>query len=587
MIRADFPEVVRAAERTFLGPDESGPGAAARAAQELFLMRRAAFSIAVHAVEMLRQRTGGIAGRRVILLVGAGKNGGDALFAGVTLRERGATVVAVQTMDRIHAAGLAAFRDSGGQLVPCPDDLDALFAGADLVVDGILGSGARPGLTPQLRQVLAAARKVAPVLAVDLPSGIDPRTGAIPEPVAGADLTVACGGVMAGLLLPPADALVGEIRVADLDFAPYLPAVSAVRRFQDDEISALWPIPERTETKYSRGVVGVFAGSNAYPGAGVLACLGAVRSGGGMVRYIGPQAVKTLVVEHLPEVVGENPASAIGPHAKKCDAYVIGPGLLPEDATHGAARELCTTAQRAVIDAGALDIVPARDQHGDAGPVRPHVVLTPHAAEAARLAERLGVAHDLAPAVLVKNLARATGTTVLLKGATTLIAPGDDPDALISQSDATPALATAGAGDVLAGIIGTLLAAGVDGPSAAAVGAAVHGRAARLAARVPSLNSGGAVPVQCGYSPEEMPIPLRASDVAAAIPTVLAALRDRHDEGPGQVAAQGTYARDGQVDRRVSSASGGQTIRVGALGRRDLSVRAGHTIRRTRVPRRA
>src|SRR5699024_4945693 len=213
--------------------------------------------------------------------------------------------------------------------------------------------------------------------------------------------------------------------------------------------------------KYSRGVVTVAAGSSAFPGAAVLASAGAARTGAGMVRCVAPAPVLDLVLRTRPEIIGHRaPAADAPPRA----AAAGGPATARPPALHPRARagvELLLIGtgelERGVIDAGGLDTLTGDDRFG------PHVILTPHGGEAARLARRLDIDPRRPVAELASALAARTGATVLHKGAVTVIAPGDG-GPLRTQDDATSQLATAGTGDVLAGMLGALLAAGLPGP---------------------------------------------------------------------------------------------------------------------------
>ncbi|UYG16940.1 NAD(P)H-hydrate epimerase [Brachybacterium huguangmaarense] len=482
MITAYTAEDVRRAERPLLDADVP-------------LMQRAAAALAARCLPLLRERAGTVPGSRVVLLVGPGSNGGDALFAGAHLARRGAAVTAVQTEAALHDAGAAALSRAGGCLHRArgADEQTARLLGdADLVVDGVLGIGGRPELSDELAAILAAANaSPASVVAVDVPTGVDATTGEAADDAVRAELTVTMGAVKAGLLLPGAAAHVGRVDLVDLGLAPHLPSEPAVRRLETEDVRELWPVPGPADQKYSRGVVTIDAGSADFPGAGVLSASGAARAGAGMVRYRGPAAVRDMILARRPEVVG-----ADGRH----QAVVIGSGLSPEDPRcRRGVEELCAEDAVGVLDAGALSAI----RPGDRLPS--HVVLTPHAGEAARLAEALDLPSSLPPARLAGELARATGATVLLKGEVTLVADGDAPDRLYSQAEATPWLGTAGTGDVLGGILGTLLAAGLPGPLAAALAASVHGRAGVAASR------GGTAP-------------LVALDVAEHVPAVLTAI---------------------------------------------------------------
>lgn len=437
------------------------------------LMQRAAAGLAAELVRELREHAGGVYGRRVTLLVGPGSNGGDALWAGERLLRRGVQVTAVLTSERVHAEGLAALRAAGGRVVDATvstDDALRPVDDADVVVDGLLGIGGRPGLTGTAAEIVSWPELVEllHVVAVDLPSGVDPDTGRTDGPHVEADVTVTFGERKPCLLLPPGRASAGEVRVVDIGLG--LLRDPAVVEYDLEEAEALWPIAWPADDKYSRGVVGVVAGGATYTGAAVLSTGAAVRSGAGMVRYLGPGAATDLVRARWPEVV---------PGPGRVQAWVLGPGVDPDDAGQAEhVRAALAGEEPCLVDAGALGLLPGllRD---DA--VRAPLLLTPHAGELARLLTDLGDATDRGaveddPVAHARRAAGATGATVLLKGATTVVvAPDGGP--VRSQADGPAWLATAGSGDVLSGIVGTLLAAGLDPSSAGALGALVHGRA--------------------------------------------------------------------------------------------------------------
>ncbi len=486
------------------------------------LMHRAAWALASAVRRALVADGIRPAGASVVGLVGRGNNGGDTLHAMALLAGRGARTTAI-AFGPVHEGGLLALRAAGGQVLSVdPDapgervwlgDAVAEAFGADLLLDGLLGIGARGGLsgTPArvvellngLLDAVDDSRALPLVLAVDVPSGIGVDDGTVPGPVLRADRTVTFGALKAGLLLPPAAGLVGELEVVDLGLRPALAALGepAVRRLEDADAAALWPVPGPGDDKYRRGVLGVVAGSTGYPGAAVLAVAGALGAGCGMVRYLGPRRATESVIAAHPEVV-----AAPG----RVQAWVLGPGVDGERQSDRARAVLrALDGVPAVVDAGALAQLPKR--------VAATVVLTPHAGELASLLRARGVEVDRAgveaePLRWAREAHRLTGATVLLKGATTLVvgAGGE----VFSQAEAPPWLATAGAGDVLAGMLGALLAgcseAVVAEPSLAgrlaAAAALVHGRSAHAA------NPGG---------------PVSASAVAAAVPGVLAGLLSR------------------------------------------------------------
>jgi ADP-dependent NAD(P)H-hydrate dehydratase / NAD(P)H-hydrate epimerase len=425
------------------------------------LMRRAAYGLGAAIVSELTARTGGVAGRRVCAVVGSGDNGGDALWAATFLRRRGASADAILLKpERTHRQGLAAFRKSGGRVV------ENIAAGTDLVIDGVVGiSGAGP-LRPNAAEVFAAVDANAiPVVAVDIPSGIDVATGAISGSAVHAALTVTFGG------LKPVHALADCGRVHLVDIGLDLPETD-VAGFEAADVAARWPVPGPHDDKYTQGVTGVMAGSSTYPGAAVLCTGAAVAATSGMVRYAG--SAHSEVLAYWPEVI----ASATPASAGRVQAWVVGPGLGTDETGAAALWFALETDLPVLVDADALTILAA---HPDiVSGRRAPTLLTPHAGEFARLAgappgdDRVGA---------TRKLADALGVTVLLKGNVTVIA---EPGGVVYLNPAGQSwAATAGSGDVLSGMIGALLAAGLPAAEAAAAGAFVHARAAALSAADP------------------------------------------------------------------------------------------------------
>jgi hydroxyethylthiazole kinase-like uncharacterized protein yjeF len=460
------------------------------------LMQRAAAGLATVIARELARSRGRVYGARVVLLVGAGSNGGDALWAGARLCRRGVRVDAVLLADQAHREGLAGLRSAGGRVhdpAGLPDDV---LGRADVVVDGILGIGGRPGLDGVAAVLLDQAPPDACVVAVDLPSGVHPDTGEVGPGAVRADLTVTFGVLKPALLLPPAVQLAGRVELVDIGLEPQVgEAVVSVAALDAQALAAAWPWPGPADDKYRRGVLGVVAGGAGYTGAAVLCSGAAVRSGVGMVRYLGPAEPTALVRGRWPEVV---------PGEGRVQAWVLGPGLDPEDGDGQAARVRDALAGDlpCLVDAGALDLLTERRHAG--------TLLTPHAGELARLLSRLDGAPteradvEAAPVKHARRAAQLTGATVLLKGSTTLVVPPDG-GTVLAQHAGPPWLATAGSGDVLAGVAGTLLAAGLDPLLAGAVAAAVHGSAGTLA------SAGG---------------PIDAGRLLDTLPRAIAALRD-------------------------------------------------------------
>ena len=423
------------------------------------LMRRAAFGLAAAIAAELRERTGGVAGRSVCAVAGSGNNGGDALWAATLLRRRGTAASAV-LLDpaRTHRRALAAFLAAGGRIV------ENIPAATDLVIDGVVGISGSGPLRPEAAQVFAGAAAV-PVVAVDVPSGVDVHTGAISGPAVHAALTVTFGG------LKPVHALADCGRVELLDIGLSLPPTDLVGLDAAD-VRALWPVPGPHDDKYTQGVTGILAGSAAYPGAAVLCTGAAVAATSGMVRYAGSAAAE--VVAHWPEVVIA-PAAA---EAGRVQAWAVGPGLGTGETALAALTFALGSDLPVVVDADALTVLAAHPHllSGRAAPT----VLTPHGGEYLRFG--LGpVGEDRVGAA--RRLAETMGAVVLLKGNVTVIADPAGPTHL-NPAGASWA-ATAGSGDVLTGIIGALLAGGLPPAEAAASAAFVHARAANASAADP------------------------------------------------------------------------------------------------------
>ncbi|MET9056659.1 NAD(P)H-hydrate dehydratase [Streptomyces antibioticus] len=464
-------ETVRSAERALMALLPEGA-----------LMQRAAAGLAAACADLL----GRVYGRRVVLLVGSGDNGGDALYAGARLARRGAGVTAVLLAPgRAHAEGLAALLRAGGRTVT-PDGAGPAVRRADLVLDGIVGIGGKGGLREDAAALVErVAATGAAVVAVDLPSGVEADSGEVRGAAVRADLTVTFGAHKPALLIDPAREYAGSVRFVDIGLEP--PADGAVlEALQHADVAALLPVPGAESDKYRRGVVGVAAGSARYPGAAVLAVAGALRGGAGAVRYVGPAG--PAVLARFPETL----VSDRGPReAGRVQAWVVGPGAGDDSA---AVTEVLATDVPVLLDADGLRLADPDAVRSRTAPT----LMTPHAGEAAAL---LGVAREEVEAARLahaRELAARYRATVLLKGSTTLVADPDGGPVRVNPTG-TPWLATAGSGDVLSGLAGSLLAAGLTARDAGSVAAYLHGLAGRVA-------SDGA--------------PVGAHDVAEAVPGV-------------------------------------------------------------------
>lgn len=488
------PEEIRAAEQRLF---ESVP--------ESVVMRRAAYAVAVRTAHLLTRSTGGVSGRHVTLFVGAGNNGGDALWAGHYLRQRGVGVSAILLApEKAHAAGLAALRRSGGRAVAATGvgadtagvgaaAVDALER-ADVVIDGIVGLSARGPLRPVAAELVQ--RVDVPVVSVDLPSGVDPVTGAAAGAAVRADVTVTFGGLKPCHLLDAAAVCSGEVVVADIGLDDHLgePDLAVL---DPDEVGAGWPVPSPADDKYSQGVTGIVAGSAVFPGAAVLACGAAVHATSGMVRYAGPAA--DLVRSHWPEVVGTGSITDAG----RVQAWAIGPGI----GTGSNGRDVLTRVLESGLpvcaDADAITLLAENPSLWDARDPDAPLVLTPHAGEFARIAGELG--EDRVSAV--RSAARRFNAVVLLKGHATVVAEPGGRVLINSSPQAWPA--TAGSGDVLTGLIGALLSSEIDPLAACGYAAHVHALAAEIAA--------------CGGGAAGAPI--GASALLAAVPHAIREVR--------------------------------------------------------------
>ncbi|WP_284755199.1 NAD(P)H-hydrate dehydratase [Arthrobacter sp. efr-133-R2A-120] len=510
MISAFTGTQIRAAEQPLL---DAGGGAV--------LMQRAAHGLAHAVVRELRSEGRSLYGSSVTVLAGKGNNGGDGLYAAAMLAKRGMRATAVLTAGSAHPDALAAFESAGGRVHVLDGDnaeeLAVLVAGDDVVIDAILGTGARGGLGGSAAELIAALQDLKPdlVVACDTPSGVDADTGEVHWPVLTARLTVAFGGVKAGLMADPGEGCAGRVILVPIGIEEFLPT-PALRRFSARDLAAVLPDPGRRAHKYTRGVLGIVAGSERYTGAAALCVEAASKAGAGMVRYLGPEVVARQVLTRTPEAIWE-PAEP-----GRVQAWLLGPGLDEAEQLHRARDVLAAASdagQPAVVDAGALELLPER--------CPPNWILTPHAGELAALLGRGEVRvtrEDVESRTVhfARLAAEHTGAVVLLKGATTVVASPSG--AVFSQSDGCPWMSTAGSGDVLGGIIGALAAAYAesglddDGPFAglgiapgerwaavAAVGASIHGLAGSAA------SAGG---------------PLTASDVAGAVPGVFRFLRE-------------------------------------------------------------
>ncbi len=460
---------------------------------DVALMRTAGEKIA----EMARRRT---RGSRIVAFAGSGNNGGDAFAALAQLPASFERIVYADLAERPSAARRDAERsaaEAGVLMRALPQTLDearAALKGCGLALDGLLGTGARLPL-PQKYDALVTAlnESTAAVLAIDLPSG-----------TVDADVTVTLGALKIGLLLEPLRSLAGELWLADIGLSGKAIAEQAAEfsALDDGEFLQLFPRRPRDSDKRKAGAPLIIAGSEQFPGAAVLSALGAARSGAGYVTVAAPKGALPALRAHLIEqvVVELTSADDLIDVAGRCSAIGIGPGLGLDDRTGGIVRDFVKRCDLPIVaDASALfhfakhlDMLRGK-----------RIVLTPHEGEFARLSGK-GTIKPGERIDRLREFVDRTGVTTLLKGDATLIYDGA---VMHVNTTGTPLLATAGTGDVLTGMIATLLSQGLAPVDAARAGAYWHGLAARKAgelrpagvmARDVADALGGAIPSETG-----------------------------------------------------------------------------------------
>lgn len=421
-------------------------------------------------------------GTRVAVVCGPGNNGGDGFVAARVLRERGFVVRLGLLGDRSALRGDAAWAAAGfrGEVEPAAP---ALLTGATVIVDALFGAGlARPlegAAAAMVMAINAAGRSGAAVVAVDLPSGVDGLTGAVLGCAVEARRSVTFFRRKPGHLLMPGRRLAGRVSVVDIGIPEAVLDAIAPRAAANgpDLWEHVWPTPDADAHKYSRGSALVVSGPAASSGAARLAAAACLQAGAGLVTVaVPPDAVPVVAAYRAAFVVkadtGETEMAAhfADPRLK---AAVVGPGLGFGGRAEAALDHALASGAALVLDADALTQA-ARAPHvlalkiaGRSAPV----VITPHEGEFARLMPGVG-GSKLERA---RAAAARFGAIVVLKGPDSVIAAPDGTAAI--NENAPPALATAGSGDVLAGIIAALLAQGVPGFEAAAMGVWMHGRA--------------------------------------------------------------------------------------------------------------
>ena len=463
------------------------------------LMQLAGMAVADAVVEALGGR---VVQRRVLVLAGPGKNGGDGLIAARVLAQRGATVSVVCPVPRGNDDPLIAECRAAGCsiIVDVSADFGAVLSKAEVVVDAVLGTGRSRAIEGSVRDALnkvadARGRRDGPkVVAVDVPSGLDSDTGEVDAATVAADVTVVLGSVKRGCLTPTGASYCGQIRVVDIGLGS-VSGETGIEILDCRTVAKMLPNRPATGHKGTFGHAVIVGGSEAYRGAPALAARAAARAGAGTVAIGAPESLTDSIAPMAPEAthvrLKDKPpnswsaASAVlleeALGSRAANGLAIGPGIGLTTGTAEFLREYIgrMSAQTpAVFDADALTILSQMPEWWELteGPM----VLTPHPGEMARLCG--GSVEDVQSArfEVAGEKADEWRATVVLKGAYTVIASPDEPPVVCPL--AFPALASGGTGDALAGIITGFLAQGLSTFDAARAGVYVHGVGGILAA---------------------------------------------------------------------------------------------------------
>lgn len=430
----------------------------------------------------------------VAVVCGRGNNGGDGWVAARLLHEAGRDVGVVSVLDPGELAGAAAAAatpavKAGVQHVPPGAEADRRIASAAVIVDAVFGFGFH-GVPqePEAGLLSAMDASAALVVSADVPSGVHAGTGAATGAVH-ADLTITFTALKPGLLIYPGARYAGRIEVADIGIPREWAAVPGALELPDAaDLRPFFPVPRPDDHKGSRGRVGLLVGSSTYPGAAVLAAAGALRMAAGFTVAVVPEPIADILRISAPGIlvrpVPASPDGALGSveavlHAlRDADAIVAGPGLTTGGEVPAiVSRLLAEVDVPLVLDADGLN---ALQGMAALAARRAPLVIAPHPGEAARL---LGIPGDEVQADRLAAASALCGPSgvCLLKGARTIVV-GAGRRALLTAGN--EGLAKAGSGDVLAGMLGALLALGVPPFEAGALGAFLHGRAAEYGTRV-------------------------------------------------------------------------------------------------------
>ena len=418
---------------------------------------------------------------RVAIVCGPGNNGGDGFVVARHLHAAGLDVTAM-TLAPLSRLGIDArtnhdLAERLGVTVlrnPAPARLRSVLRRADVAVDAVFGIGFEGAPRGAAAAAVAHLNRIgAPVVALDVPSGVNASDGTVAGVAVQASLTVAFHGPKLGLTVSPGRLHAGAVVVADIGIPPQLERPTQAMLATRELLDAV-PRRDASSTKYSAGSVLVVGGAAGYAGAPLLAGRAALRAGAGAVWLAVPEATAGTIGAVVPELMVRALPGALA-ESRRAGAIVVGPGLGRERESLALARRLAVEHPgRLLVDADGLFALNGRLE--ELATRREPVVLTPHEGELARLLELEARWIRANRLQAVCEAARRSNAVVLLKGADTLIAAPGGERVVVSVAEAH-GLATAGSGDVLAGTIGALLASGLDPLTAAACGAVAHARA--------------------------------------------------------------------------------------------------------------
>ncbi len=414
----------------------------------------------------------------ILVVPGSGNNGADGYVCGRLLLEAGCDVVMMPLNDSLKTEEVTlakqSFLDAGGNIT---DWNPELMQGAKVIIDGLLGTGLSGNLKEEYVQAIEQINlSSAWVLSLDVPSGINADTGSANHVAVEADATITFGALKQGLFTARARHCCGHLEYADVGFSDFLPAPVALR-VNSEYLVNLPDSRARDSHKGMSGKVTVIGGDTGMAGAVRLAGEACLRSGAGLVTVVSRPEHQLTVNANRPELMFwgcELVDMEVYLRLGWASVLVLGPGLGKHDWGYNLFKATCLSDKPCVLDADALNLLAIEPKRQD------NWVLTPHSGEAARLLDCDIAEVEADRFAAVKALQQKYGGVVLLKGAGTLIYDGKQ---LWVAPVGNPGLASGGCGDVLSGIIGALMAQGLDNATATATGVIIHGNAADLAAK--------------------------------------------------------------------------------------------------------